>query len=115
MKLLLIQLSDMHCKDSDINLTEKISRAIDALSTLGCVDKAVLVFSGDLTNTASRIQFKVGKAMLGKFLSGLGKKLGCGFINTFIVPGNHDMILSENARTANDIKNGIKTTILMRS
>lgn len=103
MKLLLVQLSDMHCRVSDERLTEKIDRAVDALGTLAPIDKVVLIFSGDLTNDGSKRQLETGKRMVGHFLSGLSNKLDCGFIKTLIVPGNHDMVLPADARSAKEI------------
>ena len=61
MKLLLVQLSDMHCFDSDNYLSGKIDKAIKAITTLGKVDDAVLIFSGDLTDKANPNQFRVGR------------------------------------------------------
>ena len=82
MKLLFVQLSDMHCSSSDGYLTRKIDKSIDAIKTLGKVDKAVLIFSGDLTNEAFPNEFKAGKHLLGKFLTKLSNALNCGFIHT---------------------------------
>lgn len=105
MKLLFVQLSDMHCCSSDYSLTEKLDKAVAAIRALGKVDGVVLVFSGDLSNKADPNEFKVGKRLLGFFLSQLSKALNCGFINTKIVPGNHDMILPEGSRGGAEIKN----------
>lgn len=108
MKLLFVQLSDMHCLKTDLNNTAKIEKAVTALSTLGKVDGAVLIFSGDLTDQAKKDEFGVGKQMIGKFLSALGGSLNCGRINTMIVPGNHDISLSDNnVRSAAEIVNWI--------
>ncbi len=104
MRLLLIQLSDMHCINSDNYLFEKVDKAIRAIDTLGKVDAAVLIFSGDLTDTANPNEFKVGRKVIGKFLSQLSGVLECGFIPTKIVPGNHDIFLPKECRGANEIK-----------
>lgn len=103
MNILLIQLSDMHCKVTDQKLTQKIDKAVDVLSTFTPVDHAILIFSGDLTDTASGEEFKVSRSMIGRFLDKLSKRLNCGYINTLIVPGNHDMVLPEGSRKACDI------------
>lgn len=104
MKLLFVQLSDMHCHKSDRYLTEKLYKAVSAIRTLGKMDGAVLVFSGDLCDTADSDEFYTGRYLLGTFLSQLSKSLNCGFIHTKIVPGNHDMILPEGSRGAEEIK-----------
>ena len=104
MKLLIVQLSDMHCKKDDRNNTFKIEKAVQAICTLESVDSAMLVFSGDLANTAQKNEYSVGKQMLGAFLEKLGNSLNCGFIKSFIVPGNHDIDLTGNdIRTSSDI------------
>lgn len=102
MKYLIIQLSDMHCKDNRNTL--KIEKAIAAVKTLGRFDGAVLVFSGDLTEEASKNEFRSGRRLLGTFLTGLSTELNCGFINTMIVPGNHDMYLPEDSRGVVEIE-----------
>ena len=104
MNILIIQLSDMHCQVTDQKLTKKIDKAVDVLSTFTSVDHAMLIFSGDLTDTANGKEFKVGRSMIGRFLSRLGERLDCGFIDPLIVPGNHDMVLPEDSRRACDIE-----------
>lgn len=54
MKVLIVQLSDMHCESGDKYLSKRFRKAVNAIKTVGKVDKAILVFSGDLTNTAQR-------------------------------------------------------------
>lgn len=104
MKLVFVHLSDMHCCSSDYSLTEKLNKAIFAIRALGKVDGAVLVFSGDLSDTAHPNEIKTGRHLLGKFLHQLSEALGCGFIHTKIVPGNHDMILPKGSRGAKEIE-----------
>lgn len=100
MKLLFVQLSDIHCKASDKNLTQKLEKAVSAIKTLGKIDHAVLVFSGDLTDTNSNTEYRIGRCLIGKLLADLSSALNCGFIHTEIVPGNHDMDLPEDCRDA---------------
>ena len=108
MKILLVQLSDMHCKETDLHNTTKIEKAVAAVCTLGKIDGAILAFSGDLTNQAKDAEYRVGKQMIGTFLASLGKALDCGVIKTLIVPGNHDIDLSDkNVRSAAEISKWI--------
>lgn len=104
MKLLFVQLSDIHCHATDFSLIVKLEKAITAINTLGKADRTILIFSGDLTDTASVNEFRTGKHLLGTFISKLSKALNCGFINTMIVPGNHDMVLHEGSRGAKEIE-----------
>lgn len=103
MRILFVQLSDFHCCSSSSEYKFLIDRAIDAIATTGKYDSIVLIFSGDLTNSATSNEFKAGKQILGTFLNKLNERFNCGFIHTLIVPGNHDMHLTEDDRTANDI------------
>ncbi len=104
MKILFLQLSDMHCSAKDKLNSKKIDMVIPAIKTLGRIDGAILVFSGDLADKASKKEFSVGRGLLGKLLSDLGESLNCGFITTAIVPGNHDMLLPEGCRDASQIE-----------
>ena len=115
MKLLFIQLSDMHCCSSDHSLTDKLNKAVSAIRALGKVDGVVLVFSGDLSDTADPNEFKTGRHLLGMFLHQLSEALNCGFIHTKIVPGNHDMILPKGSRGAKEIEAGTRMSIFLKS
>ena len=53
MKIMIVQLSDMHCKVNDGNMSLKIKKVANAIRTLGKVDRSLLVFSGDLTDSGS--------------------------------------------------------------
>ena len=104
MKLLFVQLSDMHCQVSNGEMVRKLEKAVTAINTLGKVDGTVLIFSGDLTNENTRKEFSVGRKMIGKFLCDLGNTLNCGMIHTIIVPGNHDMYLPDGCRNGAEIE-----------
>lgn len=100
MKLLFVQLSDMHCKSTDKELTQKLVKAVNAIKMLGKIDHAVLIFSGDLTDANTENEYKTGQHLIDKFISDLSNALDCGVIHTEIVPGNHDMDLPEGCRDA---------------
>ena len=61
MKLIIIQLSDMHCGPSADAHTIKIDKAVQAITSLGKFDRAIVVFSGDLTNTAAENEYRAAK------------------------------------------------------
>lgn len=104
MRIAIIQLSDMHCKAEDYNSTRKLEKAVLAIKKSTVIDKAVLVFSGDLVDTNSEQEYETGRHQIGKFLNDLGKELNGELIKTIIVPGNHDMHLPEDSRTAAEIE-----------
>lgn len=103
MRILIVQLSDMHCRDNTPNHSVKIPKIADALKTIGPFDGAAFLFTGDLTDTASKNEFSVGRKILANAISALGDVLQCGTIPLLIVPGNHDMVLPNDARDANEI------------
>ena len=102
MRILIIQLSDMHCGSDALRYQRKITKAIDALSTIQDIDNVILVFSGDLVNTAATNEYRAARKLMGKFIEGLGKQYSC-FIPLMIVPGNHDMVLPTGCREAAEI------------
>ena len=109
MKLAIVQLSDMHCDELSDSYTMKIDQAIAAINSLGQIDNAVLVFSGDLTKSSSYKEFNAARNLIGRFLESLSTRLSCGFIPTMIVPGNHDILLTEESRKAEDIESWDKS------
>ena len=101
MKLLVVQFSDLHCPDSADTKTLKIPRAIDAILACEKFDKAVVVFSGDLADSAAPNQYKAARSVTGAFITALRSKAKTPFIPFFLVPGNHDLYLPDGSR---DIK-----------
>lgn len=92
----------MHCTVSDW-MTTKIEKTISAIKTLGKIDQAVLVFSGDLTSSCDEQEFHIAKRQIGKFLFELGNELNCGLVRSMVVPGNHDIILPKEGHDASTI------------
>ena len=105
MKILLLQISDLHCKDGDNRFREKIDKTVSALRQLEKFDKILLIISGDLTDRADENAYKAVRGLIGKLLINLSGTYNCGFINTLVVPGNHDIKLSKGCRGANKILN----------
>lgn len=103
MKTLLLHISDIHCKENDHRFNNKIDKVVEALRQLEKFEKVLLIVSGDLTERASKNEFKLAKSLIGQLLSKLDKDFNCGYINTLLVPGNHDILLSEGCREAKDI------------
>ena len=101
MKLLIIQLSDLHCTDSADLSSTKIQKAVDAILANGRFDKVIGVFSGDLTASAMPNEYKTARDVINAFIYSLRKTADCGFIQILIVPGNHDLYLPKGDR---DIK-----------
>lgn len=105
MKILFLQISDMHCKSGDQDLRQKISKIAPALKEIEHFDQIIFVFSGDLANTADENEYKTARSVIGQLLSTLSNTFNCGLIKSFIIPGNHDIKLSDNCRSCEDILN----------
>ena len=102
MRVLIVQLSDMHCKAEASKYQTKLTKAVESIRTIQNVDSAVLVFSGDLVNAASKNEYRAAKQLMGKFLTDLGATFDC-FVPLMLVPGNHDMNLPQGCRTSKEI------------
>lgn len=104
MKIAIVHLSDFHIHEGEGLLDQKINGIVSALNVLGNVDDYVVVFSGDLSYSGQVNQFKQARPIFEKILKGIKQKNGNKFVNTFMVPGNHDLCLPPNARERKDIQ-----------
>lgn len=98
MKIAIVHLSDFHIHAGDQFLSQKTEGILSALNVLGKVDDYIVVFSGDLSHSGQVNEFKQSRYLLGKIISGIKQKNDNKFVNLFMVPGNHDLCLPENAR-----------------
>lgn len=103
MKLLILQLSDVHCNDENIEHNDRIEKIGQALRTIDNIDKVVLCFSGDLSASGSIKEINTGRSFISKVLNAMSKSLKCGHIDTYIVPGNHDISIPERGHNSADI------------
>ena len=104
MKIGFIQITDIHCKSKRSFNQTKIEKLVSAVKSIEKVDNLVLIITGDLADTADVNEFKVAKSIVGKLLHDLSKEMNCGFIRTLIVPGNHDIKLAKDSRSAETIR-----------
>ena len=85
MKLLILQLSDVHCTDENIEHNVRIDKIGSALRSIGNVDKVILCFSGDLSASGSTTEINSGRAFINKVIIAMSKSLKCGHIETYLV------------------------------
>jgi predicted phosphodiesterase len=98
MKIQFLHLSDLHIKnDSKADL--KIDKIVSAVQSFGTVDKCILICSGDLAFSGTKNDYKYVRSFFGILLNKLGENKNQ-FIETYLVPGNHDMILPSDARNS---------------
>lgn len=96
MKIQFLHLSDLHI-NNDTQNNFKIDKIISAVQSVGIVDKCILICSGDLAFSGTKNDYKYVRSFFGTLLNKLGKNKNQ-FIEIYLVPGNHDMILSSDVR-----------------
>lgn len=104
MKLLLLQLSDIHLSNKDDVSSLNVDKVVQALNKLGTLDECIIIISGDITKNGYINEFKIARTMIGNLVNRLKEKKFLGKdIRVFTVPGNHDLDLTHNNRTFEDI------------
>jgi len=101
MKILFLHLSDLHIKEI-FQDNIKIDKIIKAVKSLGAANIYIPICSGDLAYSGKEKEYENVKNFLDTLLEGLEKN-EMKVINTYLVPGNHDMLFPENARGSADI------------
>ena len=99
MRIAVLHLSDFHVCDGAQFLQQKINGVLDSLNVLGDIDDYIVVFSGDLSNSGQVNEFKQSRGLIGKLIHGIKQKNNNRFVDFFMVPGNHDMCIPQDART----------------
>jgi predicted phosphodiesterase len=98
MRIAILHLSDFHVKENDRLSKEKIERFLESLNVLGKVDEHIIVFSGDLAFSGKESEYKKSRQVIGSIISGIKAKNGNRNIDLFMVPGNHDLSLTDESR-----------------
>ena len=97
MKVLLVQLSDIHIKTADDAVLQRSSKIVDAVKNLESdVQAVVCILSGDVTFSGSEDQFLLALDFITQFKTELERHVPSGCSISFVaVPGNHDCDFSE--------------------
>lgn len=104
MKLLIIQLSDLHFENTSQTHSVNIEKMIAAMKSNTSADECVIVISGDLANKGKSKDYRYVKGFTSALLRSLnnngytGKK-----IHVLSVPGNHDIDFSNFDMRMKDI------------
>lgn len=92
MKLLFVHLSDAHFTSEDQYMRKYIDAQVQSLNLIADFDKCCIIFSGDLAFSGKRNEYKQCRKYLGGLWRGIKDKFPKDErIETFIVPGNHDI------------------------
>ncbi len=96
MRLLLVQLSDIHLQASGNPVESRvdaITRAV--LSILPHPDGCLVLVTGDIANSGEQKQYACATRFFSKLREGLGETFGNGDLFFEFIPGNHDCLLPE--------------------
>lgn len=104
MKIALIHLSDFHINNTDTVSNEKINTIIKSLKVIKNIDKYVLIVSGDIAYSGKKNEYKKAYSIFNKIISGIKENLLNDFLNVLIVPGNHDLCLTKDARDCETVQ-----------
>lgn len=99
MKILFLHLSDAHLRDNtDLRLIN-INAIVNSLAQIGDFDECALVFSGDIANSGDKNAYANAGRLIGYIAKDISRKYINGkFIQTLIVPGNHDNLVKNRDR-----------------
>lgn len=104
MKLLIIQLSDMHFENEEQVHSVKIEKMIAAIDAEAHADECIIIISGDMASKGRKAEYFYVKKFVGNLLRELNKKSFKNKpIHVFTVPGNHDIDFSELGVNIKDI------------
>ncbi len=98
MRILLLQLSDIHIQPVGNTVAERRDRIVAAVRNLEPEARVCLVlFTGDLVNTGAEAEYSVAACFVDDLVAGLrgGLPSDCE-VHVVMIPGNHDCDLSED-------------------
>lgn len=112
MKILFLHLSDAHLrKDTKLHKINA-SSIIRSLSRIGKFDECVLIFSGDVAHAGEREAYDIAGNLVGYIAKNISQRyLNGKFIQTIIVPGNHDNVVSNPNRDNLDLESYYGTNV----
>ncbi len=113
MKILFLHLSDAHLR-RDTVLSEINTKAIvNSLLQMGNFDECALIFSGDIVNAGDKEAYDKAGKLVGYVAKGISQSYLAGkTVQTIIVPGNHDNLISNRDRNNLEIETYFKNNEL---
>lgn len=110
MRIAIIQLSDLHVKDSSVADDKFILPIVNSLSELPSFDHVAIVFSGDLAASGKKEQYEAIEHLIGRLVVQIRNKYlnESEKISVLMVPGNHDINFNVEKRDRTEIVSLIK-------
>ncbi|SDQ18861.1 metallophosphoesterase [Flagellimonas zhangzhouensis] len=90
MKLQIIHFSDIHFRENNNSLINKLDKLIDSiLNELENANETIILITGDSAFSGSKKEFVIANDFFGKIIDAVNEKAKCK-VKVIIVPGNHD-------------------------
>lgn len=112
LKIGIIHISDFHICEGERVINEKIEKFLKSLNILGNVDEYVIVFSGDLAKSGKVSEYRISRYIIGKIISGIKTNHHKKYVDLFMIPGNHDLLLTEESRDGIKIQKAYDENII---
>lgn len=90
MKLLIVQITDLHIKNKDDEFDVDVSKLVQALKLVGDIDKVMLVAVGDIAFSGKREEYRCAGGLLIAICKKIREEFGAQ-VEVCVVPGNHDI------------------------
>jgi len=94
MKLLIIQLSDMHFENTIQTHSIHIDKMMTAIKSVAIADECIVVVSGDMACKGKKTDYNYVKGFIAALCRSLTENGYRKKIHVFTVPGNHDINFS---------------------
>ena len=101
MSLSIIHLSDLHIKENDHYLIERVDRIVEAIKGNIEVENILILVSGDVAFSGKKNEYIIAKQFFDTLIMKL--KTYEKAIQLFVVPGNHDIDFDGQPRSRSDV------------
>ena len=101
MRIVFLQISDLHIKDKSGAHPSRIQAIVQSIHEFDEFDGIVIVLSGDLAATGSKNEYSIVSSFIGQLMSGIRTaypNIDTKNIKLLVVPGNHDIHYSTGHR-----------------
>ena len=108
MKVLIIQITDLHIKDGKDSHSINVQEMVKSLKLLGEVDDIAVVTSGDVAFCGKSQEYLSANGFLAALFKELKNQFNIGYVTHIVVPGNHDIDFNNVNRDFEEIEKAYK-------